>query len=489
MKVESRTSKRAFRRTLRLRFLVKYNVALAVRLSDPNAGWEGFDKDHDTIISVAAHKITNPEWFDGMSFESHKRKSFRYDSDDLSLLVSEYVSNRDEVDKLINKATSNPHVNKWLTEYIRVQYYIKKDTDDSAGKRETEYWANRFAQLGNITEPITADDIKNLTSKAKRGLKFSRLTLSNRKAVKTPLNFEKVSSIIPVFSALLLISGFLYTYAFYKAFGIPIFLYSSVTDYVSTSIEQVYAVLFIVIIYIIVLSRGIQRASKKPKAIIEEKWKNSIHFRIIAWIWKWVWKKPSYFRIIVWILFLIFVLSLFFQDGINFYFSISMSLFLGGILAAPYLSTKLSNDRIRAIFVLFLVYSPIMNSVLYLDIKNALEGERFPKLCEQVNITLDKNEMRPPCGSPIIGATESHIFIFNKEETTTNALPRSQVTQGVFTSSRIEKILTTPPPNWLKNWLLSKKTQDETHETKDSDDAKKNQRVKLEEPPDTYNRQ
>lgn len=425
----------------RLRYLAWCNVNINVRLSDSDALQEGFDKHRDMILHVATNKITNPEWFDRRLSEDWERKPHDNLSTNLDSLVSSYTSNRDEINQLVNKAISNSNVKKWLEIHLRIQRYIETDCVYSIDNRKVEYLDGQLAKLGSSTKPIIAADIGKLISQAKRELKDSRFTLSDREASKISLNLKWVGSIISLLSVLLLISGFIYTYTLYGFFGVPVSLYFSVSDYVDSSIEQLYTVFFGVSVGVLSSLAAAYQVSRTPAIIVEEQR-----------------KKPDPFRFFAWLFILLSIPVGFFIGGRTLHSIISIIILCAGFLSIPYLVKRFFNERNRAIFSLFAMFAFIssMYNTVYSSIYDILEGKSVPKLCEQINITPDDNNLMPPCGSSVIGATEVHIFIFDKNKNAVVILPRSRLTQGIFDSSLIDENWANRASHWFNDWVTSK---------------------------------
>ena len=452
--------KRIYQRVFQLRDLAKDNVELAIRLSDPDAGQEGFDKYHDTIIYTVIDNITNYEWLDKTLSESWKRYPLRDSSGDLVPLLSEYVSNQGEVEQLVNKVRLNLQVKKWLIMYLRIQCYILNfmtAPDIVVDEREIRYWTKRLENLDGKAEAIIIGDIENLLSDAKRDMKSFRFSLSIRKTVKIPLSFKKAGSIISVFPLLFLISGFIYTYLLYNFFGVPISLYFSVSDYISSSIERIYIVLVTTAISTVLLFPVLRKASREYVVNVESKLKRPDYIRVF--IWKWI--KSNYFRGFIWLFFLGSVYTAFTEDGRMFHFMISLIICSGGILIIPALSERFFDNRVHAAFLL-LVMLTLMSctySVVYWQVYDILAGEEsVPKLCEQVNVIFD-NKIKIPCGSPVIGATESHIFIFDQDDATTVIFPRSSMKQDVFNLPLFEN---SKVNQFFR--LLNEESEEETHD-------------------------
>ena len=263
--------------------------------------------------------------------------------------------------------------------------------------------------------------------------------LSDRESFKISLSLKWVGSIISLLSVLLLISGFIYTYTFYGFFGVPISLYFSASDYVDSSIEQLYAVFFGALSGILLPAiLGAFQALRMP-TIIAEKQR----------------KMPDFFVPVVCVFVLLSAFDGLFTGGRDLHYNISWIIFYIGMLIIPYLAKKFFNEPYRAIFLLFTVFAftSQMYDAVYSRIYDVLEGESVPKLCEQVNITSSNNGIMLPCDSPVVGATEAHVFIFNRNENTMVVLPRSRLTQSVFDSSVIDDSWANRLSNWFRDWV------------------------------------
>lgn len=448
-----------FKRAIRLRSLAKLNVMLDIRLSDPKANQEGYDKSQDTIIYTAADKITNPEWFDEALSKEWKRKPFQDNPDRLASLVVDYTNNSDEVEKLIELASTNLYVKKWLSTYLRIQCYIVSKLGEAADIHETKYWAVRLAELDDNAEPIKTSEIESLISQAKRDLKASRFALSDREAMKIPLSFEWVGSIISMLSALLLFSGFTYTFVFYGFFGVPISHYFSVADYVSSSIEQLYAVFFSVFLGLAFVFFGAHAASRRPTIVIEEQR-----------------KKPDHFNIFVSGVIVIALIGGLFNGGRLLHQSIGLSILLAGFLIIPHLAARFFNDRLRAMFMLVVVFTLASHvyRTVHSNIYDVLEGEAVPRICEQFHISSADDNIMPPCGSAVIGLTERYVFIFDKEKSNTVILPRSRVTQGVFRSPLFKNNWFNRLSHWWTGLIVGEEMRDKLRGTVDTSSHQKN---------------
>lgn len=271
------------------------------------------------------------------------------------------------------------------------------------------------------------------------------------------LNSERVVSILSGLSALLLVSGFTYTFLFYKFFGVPISLYFSVSDYVGSSIEQIFVVFLVIFIAIVQVFIVLFLKLKKVGTVENQ--------RIV--------KPRIYFYYFLggWIVF-ITIVGLF-AGGRLLQTTISFSILYTGILLLPFL-LQFFDNRIRALFMLFVVFTFVacMYFIVSWKIYNVLEGESVPKLCEQVNIKFINDDLKLPCGLSVAGATETHIFIFNHNDNTMVVWSHSRLTLDMFKSPLLEKIL---KYSWLADRILDEEALNRLQGRKKSDGSEKNQ--------------
>ena len=118
--------------------------------------------------------------------------------------------------------------------YYEIQYWLRSDTEDGPAI------AARYRQLYD-------EDIEKLTNGAISAYhghfrkKFRQVLRQYRRRVvaRIPLSLRDLAYTVPVFSLLVLLGGYFYTYRVFHHFGIRISDFFTVTDYLATSVHAV----------------------------------------------------------------------------------------------------------------------------------------------------------------------------------------------------------------------------------------------------------
>ncbi|CAN0271358.1 unnamed protein product, partial [Chrysoparadoxa australica] len=208
------------------------------------------------------------------------------------------------------------------------------------------------------------------------------------------------------------LSGFFYTYFFYGFFGVPISTYFTVSDYVSSSIEQLFSVFFGVFIGLMFVFLGSHRASRRPVAIVEQER-----------------KRPDHFVLIVGSSIILLTFSGIVVGGRDLHMALSTDILLIGFLIVPWIATRYFQNYTRATFVLivFFAFASHMYRTTFDNIYEVLEGKSVPILCKEVLIDRSVDWDIPSCGSVVLGGTSLHVFVFDQDQQKTFAVDRDHV--------------------------------------------------------------
>ena len=188
--------------------------------------------------------------------------------------------------------------------------------------------------------------------------------------------------------------------------------YFTISDYLSSSIEKLHIVLFGVTVGAIFLFWGINRASRKPTALIE--YERS---------------KPDYFNLLIYSVIALATILGFINGGMTLHNAVSADIFFIGLLVAPRICrTFFKNYRVSLfVFILLFSFSSRLYQQIYSDIyeiKNQIVDETA---CRQIEFDQQVSNNINLCNVLIIGGTSNYVFLLDKKIETTYAVQRSHI--------------------------------------------------------------
>ncbi|WP_457593471.1 hypothetical protein [Hydrogenimonas sp.] len=224
------------------------------------------DRKKDEAINILAEitmfdiKINYHEYL--YSEESYALKSLSPVSSIQKYLI-QYIPIKNPLNTIVREIEKDEKINSFLAKYYRIYADLYKDVNKDM---ESKYML--LAKKANSKIAIKNDiSIKKTKKELQKLIKEEVRKFNDNRAIKIDITIEKLNRLLPIISVLLISSGYLYNYIFFKSFGISVDTYFTVNDYLSSSLENISNVFIISILSIFFLYLGVHDISKTPSAI------------------------------------------------------------------------------------------------------------------------------------------------------------------------------------------------------------------------------
>lgn len=222
---------RARRLNVDLRFLFDVRV----REIEEEFRSHGFDDLHDELIHLFFLKFVAPEYLlpeVAGEFEEQTDLSEMLIDD----LAKRYVDLKDDVDALEKKYKEDEVLNFVRgTRYAAMFFVNTMYLDTKSGK----YYESLAKLHGGFTSRPDLPQIEKLKRKAARLARISAEAIRDREAYQIQIDHNDVVVFLAVATPVFFISGYVYNLIFLGYFGIDVSLYFGLSDYISSSVDQI----------------------------------------------------------------------------------------------------------------------------------------------------------------------------------------------------------------------------------------------------------
>jgi len=327
--------------------------------------------------------------------------------------------------KELEELQKNPEIVKLLSDYFRIKafYYSYGWTTDLL-KEKAEENIKKAKEYDNRATPLSNKDFAEINKTIKKSYKF--LKKEYRKQLKEFIS-DQTARIIPKFevkpahltfiisisTAVFLLSGYIYSKFFLKAFDIEVSKFFTLNDYLSASIDKIYFACVSAIIGTLVYLSGMYN---RIRTEVE-----SIHFEV-------KYKRSDFPMLIIIIMFSLLTVLAFYKNLPGKYGFLSMLIFF--VLMAIYhkLPTEkfIKNDiYLSVFFVAFIYFGVHIFWTISGDIDriNRLSVRNLKKYNFQFNsdVTLDQNSVI------FLTRTDDFFFFYDKKKNVTHVIPKSDI--------------------------------------------------------------
>ena len=326
-----------FKRALKVRQLVKQKLLHRIRLLEPNAHLEGYDKEFDMVVNLSSLKLLNPEIFD-----DHP-PTFFYENltEELKQLYSDrkskYLERKNEVDSCIKRVGKDTEIINLVERYNLLRHfegsYLKK-------KDEADYYLSKAQKVNATATPLKTDDLFALERSLRKDINKIRDAISEREAIKISLSIQNAGALISVVSSVFLISGYLYNRFLLGEFGIEVSYFFTLTDYLASSIEAVRYSASGAVIAIVSYFLGVHSASRKSVAQIEFER-----------------ARREYWPYIILLVSIFLAIFAYIRNSIVFYDSVYIIILFTTMFSAPWLAQRYFKETQVALFIIVFIFT------------------------------------------------------------------------------------------------------------------------------------
>ncbi len=422
-----------FKRALKLRSECLLLVRMGVRIADTNALQIGADPSLDRCIGIAAWRLTSPEYLASSFPDEIKNRSEKLD-DLATKYEKEYLENKEKIDELVDLASEKVIVRTWLLNYFVVQSYIERQMDGhESGSR---YYFERAREFDEFVEPIDQHGVERLLREARKQIRLAKEILSDREALKIDVSSSVVNSLIGVFSFLFIITGYIFNYFYLGSFGINVHRYFDLSDYVASSIEQIW-VIFLGTLYTgIVIFLGMHHASRKPVAQIKQEL-----------------GRFNWFLVLVITVFLANLIMGIVVGGRSLHFFFSFNILYIGFFVSSYLSDKYFRNTTLAtlVFAMLFSYASGMYARTAFAIFDAKSAPISIEACIATSKKSDASTHATECNLRILGSSAGYLFAFD-DKTDISYSIRRELIPTFEHEQRWDLVSGTDS---LRNWLVT----------------------------------
>lgn len=364
---------------------IKYNELLLGKK-------ESIEGDND--IFLATKKIFNPEAFNKLTpkyiSESHPKIELS------NAEKSRYKNNKRIIDSLAKKYKGE------LKEYLK-RYYLLRSYISEALKNNTrseDYYFNKALDLDPKLKKYSSKDFVKVEKFLKKEHNKYIEKVKDERSIKIRLSYKAFVPFISVITPLFLLTGYLYNYFFWNNFGLDISKFFSVSDYISSSIDNIRYVIVSCLLPMISCYAGVFTSSRK---YIDEREASTVSLNLPE-------KLILTFAIL--------------GAPLGYYINnndlLVVSIFLLIVIAfthylIPVLSTKLFKNPIEAsfLFLFILYFVSYLSFSIYSDIEDIDNKQFYKNHKHEVTLIEDNSEIE---GYYFISANSSFYFFINKQK-------------------------------------------------------------------------
>ena len=269
--------------------------------------------------------------------------------------------------------------------------------------------------------PLIMADIWKMRGKTRRRYNYLRRHWDDSRGFKVSINWKYLASAIPIASALLVGAGYFHTSQVYEHFDIDPSSFFSVSDYLDSSLEQIYLVLWALIGATAGMINNYRRESLKTKIETEQE---TLHGKIVDFFWY----AMSVCALLV---------SYFAWDRV------AMLPAIGFILVICFLIV-IRKPLSRVIFRFFknpqtIQFASIALIIffgnMYMGAKTEIAKIESEQASQEFWITSESRSYSHH-NSKIIGANSTYMFILDRKERV-EIVPISQIESAIFSRNRI----------------------------------------------------
>jgi hypothetical protein len=408
-----------FKRALKVRQLVKQKLLYRIRLLEPNAHLEGYDKEFDIVVNLSSLKLLNPEIFDD------RPPKFLYDNlpEELKKLYSdqksEYLEKKNAVDSLVEKVEKDTDVTKLIESYNLLRHfegsYLKK-------KDKADYYLSKAQKINAKAIPLKTNDLFALERSLRKDINRMRDAISDREAVKISLSIQNAGALISVVSSVLLISGYLYNRFLLGAFGIEVSKFFTLTDYLASSIEAIRYSASSAVIGIVSYFLGVHSASRKSVMQIEFER-----------------KRREYWPYIILMISIFSAIFAYIKNSILFYTEVYIIILFTTFLSAPWLAKRYFKAPLVASFIIVFIFT--FSGHMFMSVGKTIHRLKYDsrEKIERYEVIF-KKEIPIESSKLILITGNSNYLFFLDEDKNAFIIPRDQV-------EYIAKIMSDKKPN------------------------------------------
>jgi hypothetical protein len=382
-----------YKRSLKLQQLLLNKLKYQLRVFDPNSRSEGFDKQFDKLVQIAALKMSRPEIFD---FESHKFL-FQGFPDTLiqkySEINEEYEKIKNDVDPFIDSTLKNHRIRRTIEMYALVNNFSSAQRKD---EKESEYYLSLAKKYNPEASPIDIKRFFELDEETRKQIRTLKEEISDREAIKIALSLKDIGALVSIVSAFFLITGYLYNNFLLGHFEIEVSRYFSLSDYLASSIEGVRYSASATIIGLVFYFAGMHSASRKSYAQTEIERKRKDY--------------APYFIIVVTVA---LTIKYYLEDSEFFYSLAYASIFFIALFTAPWISRRYFKEPMIALTSIVFIFSfsahmfeSVGREIYRLEHKSIEELKRY-------TISFKGNVPFNTANVALIAANSSYLFLLD----------------------------------------------------------------------------
>jgi len=236
MRLAYRLQLGVFKKALRLRTLLIFELENRIRARIEEARLEGHDEQFDRVLHLTVCRMTKPELFETQAYDF----LFRGLSDETrhshDLLRRAYENETENVTALIKQVNSDKGIKKTIERFELLNHFLetKKGNQEAAA-----HYLLKAKHETPEAKPLSVKDLYALESNTRKITQKLRELISDREAIKISLSLGDVTSSISVISSFFLITGYLYNHFLLGQFGIEVSKYFSLSDYLASSLDGI----------------------------------------------------------------------------------------------------------------------------------------------------------------------------------------------------------------------------------------------------------
>ena len=360
-----------------------------IRILEPSLRQIGEVDSDDFLVEYISRSLTHRETTQEIAHEAQSRS--------------------DLVADLINRCRKSSNVCTVVANYFLAEAYAALQLKDN---ERMDRALNRAREFIKDVQPFETKNIYQVHAKLKKRFGVIRLELAERSSIKMDIQMSQLVAFLGVISAVLVLSGYLYTTILLGALGVDASLFFSLPDYLSASMGQIHHAAIPTVLGLAVFVFGLRQGSMQSRLAIR------LQSEQRAREGKWI---------------IAFTVLLSCKVAWDLYSNepTLSEMQLLGILASFWLSEQIAYKFFvkplpaHIFLVALFTFCSYAGAALYLQIHDLKAGKW--KGLDDVKITLKKPLSVSSTSLVMVVANNNYIFTLSKENNSAYAIPRENV--------------------------------------------------------------
>jgi len=311
---------------------------------------------------------------------------------------------------LLERASAAQEVQRAVTSYFLALAFTEQELQRGQAAQD---FLDLAKAVDSAAAPLDDAAVTRRLAEVKRRRRLVMGALAERSAVKISTTLPEISALLGIVSVIFLCSGFLYTWFFFRFFGIDVSLFFSLADYLAASLEQIRSAAYSAALALTGFLWGFRDASLRSR--LEHRAQATRGSRM-----KWL------MNCLVVVCWLACIWSIYQDEPL--FFLMQLAGVFGAVWFAGWISPRVFKQAVKAQVAIagILLFTMHVGVSAFERADGLLRGKPFPGATTTVFL-------KPPSGPAVkaqgrlIAANSSYLFLLADDLRTVDILPKERL--------------------------------------------------------------